>query len=47
MSHIDFVLWVVGWAFLMGMQDKERTVGNGIRNLILTIIWIAIAVLIY
>jgi len=34
----------VGWAFLMGLQDKQRSIGNGVKNIILTIIWIVVAI---
>lgn len=47
MNHLDFVIWIIGWGFLMGLQDKERSVANAIREVILMIIWIAVAIVLY
>lgn len=47
MNHIDFVLWVVGWAWIMALQPIKGTWFDFFRHVALLIVWILVAILLW
>ena len=47
MSHLDFVVWVVGWAFLLGLIKQESSWRSGITQIVGIIIWVVISIFIW